>query len=127
MPDRSDPDYQIEIVVGKLLRTGVISAASVVAVGGLIYLWRHGLAHPDYNVFRGEPADLRNLGGIWKDAISFRGRGIIQLGLVLLIATPIARVAFSVYGFARERDYQYVFITLIVLGLLAYSLIGSAG
>ena len=54
-----------------------------------------------------------------------RGRGVIQLGLLLLIATPIARVAFSVVGFALERDRMYVVFTLIVLAILLYSLLGS--
>ena len=54
------------------------------------------------------------------------GKSIIQFGLLLLIATPIARVMFSVVGFAVERDYLYVALTLIVLGVLLYSLIGSA-
>jgi uncharacterized membrane protein len=47
------------------------------------------------------------------------------LGLLLLIATPVARVAFSVIGFALEKDWMYVVITLIVLALLIYSLSSS--
>jgi uncharacterized membrane protein len=39
-----------------------------------------------------------------------------------LIATPIARVMFSVYAFARQRDWLYVCFTLVVLALLVYSL-----
>ena len=54
------------------------------------------------------------------------GRGLIQLGLLLLIATPIARVVFSVAGFARQRDWLYVAITLIVLTLLGYSLLAGS-
>jgi uncharacterized membrane protein len=54
-----------------------------------------------------------------------RGRGLIQLGLLFLIATPIARVAFSIVGFAIERDRMYVVFTLIVLAILLYSLLGS--
>ena len=50
------------------------------------------------------------------------GRGIIQLGLLLLIATPVARVVFSVIGFVRQRDFVYVVLTLIVLAVLLYSL-----
>ena len=57
----------------------------------------------------------------------FHGQAIIQFGLLLLIATPVARVAFAAIGFAMERDYLYVVITLIVLVVLLYSLFGSAG
>jgi uncharacterized membrane protein len=52
-------------------------------------------------------------------------RGLIQLGLLLLIATPVARVAFSVLAFAEQRDWLYVSITLVVLAVLVYSLASS--
>ena len=58
--------------------------------------------------------------------IAVRGRGIIQLGLLFLIATPVVRVAFSIFGFAEEEDRLYVVIASVVLLVLAYSLIGSA-
>ena len=80
-----------------------------------MYLLRYGNEPTDLRVFRGEPADLRSPTGIVIDALEGRRRGIIQLGLLLLIATPVARVAFSVYAFLRERDFLYVFVTLIVL------------
>jgi uncharacterized membrane protein len=97
-------DQQVEQIVGTLLRAGVILAASVVLLGGVLYLARLGTSPPDYRVFRGEPADLRSIAGILRDARSVDGRGIIQLGLLLLIATPVARVAFSLVAFARQRD-----------------------
>jgi uncharacterized membrane protein len=77
-------------------------------------------------VFRDEPSDLRSVGGILRRALALDGRGIIQLGLLLLIATPVARVAFSIFGFAEEHDRMYVVVASIVLLILAYSLIGSA-
>lgn len=118
-------DEKVETIMGNLLRAGVLLSAFIVFLGGLIYLARHGTAIPSYQVFRGEPADLRTLNGIVGDAFSLSGRGIIQLGLLLLIATPIARVMFSVYAFARQRDWIYVGFTLVVLALLTYSLVGS--
>ncbi|HXU49289.1 MAG TPA: DUF1634 domain-containing protein, partial [Candidatus Binatia bacterium] len=60
----------------------------------------------------------------FRDATKLTGRGLIQLGLLLLIATPVARVIFSVFAFLYERDWKYVFFTLIVLGLLIFSLFG---
>ena len=87
-----------------------------------MYLLRHGHDVPDYRVFRGEPSDLRSVSGIVSDARLLSGRGLIQLGLILLIATPIARVVFSVAGFLKQRNWMYVAITLIVLMLLAHSL-----
>ncbi|MGH9431680.1 MAG: DUF1634 domain-containing protein [Terriglobia bacterium] len=116
-------DKRIEEVVSNLLRAGVIIAASVVLAGGIFYLMRYGRTHPDYSFFHGEPLDFRSLKGILHGAIILRPRGIIQFGLLLLIATPVARVAFSAVAFALERDRLYVVITLIVLGVLLYSLL----
>jgi uncharacterized membrane protein len=124
-PRRAWTDERVEIIVGHLLRIGVVTAALVVLFGAGVYLARHGGGSPDYGVFRGEPEELRSLSGIIQSALSFRGRAVIQFGLVLLIATPVARVAFSVFAFARERDGMYVIVTLIVLSALLYSLTGS--
>jgi uncharacterized membrane protein len=123
--ERQWTDQIVEQWIGNLLRAGVTLAAAVVLVGGGIYLARYGRATPQYHVFRGEPADLRAISGIVKKALAFHGRGLIQLGLLLLIATPVARVAFSVAAFAIQRDRLYVVVTLIVLAVLVYSLAGG--
>jgi uncharacterized membrane protein len=115
----------MEVILAYLLRTGVILSAVVVAVGGLAFLIRHGGEAPQYHAFHSEPAGLRSLSGIVADALALSSRGWIQLGLILLILTPIARVAFSVFAFARQRDRAYVVVTLIVLALLLYSLAGG--
>ena len=119
-------DQKVEVIISNLLRAGVTLAASVVLVGGLVFLARNGMAPASYHVFFGEPSDLRTWKGLVHTAFAFRGRGIIQLGLVLLIATPVARVAFGAFAFAIERDWLYVGVTLFVLAVLLYSLLGSA-
>ena len=119
-------DRRVEEIIGALLRAGVVLSASVVVAGGIVYLLRHGREPADYRVFRGEPSDLRHIGGIVRAALALQGRGIIQFGLLLLIATPIARVAFSIFGFAAEKDRMYVGFTVIVLTILLYSLIGTS-
>ena len=118
-------DRRIEIILGNLLRIGVLVSAAVVLLGASIYLSRHAHEPADYRVFRGEPSEYRTIRGVIQSVIVGGGRGLIQLGLLLLIATPIARVAFSVVGFAIERDRLYVAFTLIVLAVLLYSLLGS--
>jgi len=125
MSTRNWTDKTIEEIVGTLLRVGVSLSAFVVAIGAAIYLARHGREPANYRVFLGEPSDLRSLSGIVRDAFRLRGRGIIQLGLLLLIATPVARVAFSIWGFAEEHDRLYMIFTGIVLIVLLYSLLGS--
>jgi uncharacterized membrane protein len=118
-------DLRIEIIIGTLLRTGVILAASVVLFGGVLYLVRHGHEIPDYRTFHGEPENLKSPKDIVHGVFDVNARAIIQLGLLLLIATPVARVAFSAVAFAIEHDYMYVVITLIVLAILSYSLFSS--
>ncbi|MGA9966653.1 MAG: DUF1634 domain-containing protein [Terriglobales bacterium] len=125
MSTRNWTDKTIEEIVGTLLRVGVSLSAFVVAIGAAIYLARHGREPANYRVFHGEPSDLRSLSGIVRDAFRLHGRGIIQLGLLLLIATPVARVAFSIWGFAEEHDRLYMIFTGVVLIVLLYSLLGS--
>ncbi len=118
-------DERVEKILGNLLRSGVISAAIVVLAGGILYLIRYGGDLPHYSLFRGEPAEFRSVEGIITAALGFRSRGLIQLGLLLLVATPLARVAFSIVAFALEGDRIYIVVTLIVLGVLLYSLVGG--
>jgi uncharacterized membrane protein len=118
-------DQQVEQTIATLLRTGLIVAATVVMAGAVVYLLHHGGELPHYRVFRGEPADLRGIGGIVGDAWHLRGTGLIQLGLLLLLATPVVRVAFCVVAFALERDWFYVAVTLVVMAILLYSIVGG--
>jgi len=118
-------EESFDTVLATVLRAGVLASATVVLCGGVLYLARHGFLRPEYHVFRSEPDHLRSISGIISDARTFSGRGLIQFGLLLLISTPIARVVVSLIGFLRRRDWMYVAITLVVLGLLTYSLMSG--
>jgi uncharacterized membrane protein len=119
-------DQQFEIVLGHLLRTGVLLAALIAFVGGAWFLAQSSGARKDYRTFQGVPAELSYVPQILRGAITWQPLAVIQLGILVLIATPIARVLFSMLGFALERDWMYVSVTLIVLALLLYSLISSS-
>ncbi len=118
-------DQQVERLLGNLLRIGVLLSAVVVLAGGVVYLVRHGNDLVEYRTFEEGPPQERKPREILRNAEHLHGRGIIQLGLLLLIATPVARVLFSVFAFFRERDYLYVGLTLLVLVVLLYSLLFS--
>jgi uncharacterized membrane protein len=118
-------DKRVEGIIGNILRTSVLISAGVTLIGGILYLIRYGQSAPSYHVFRGEPAYLRDLYGIFRDLVAFRSRGIIQFGLLLLIATPVARVAFSIIAFLLQKDRTYIIVTCIVLAALIYSLSGG--
>jgi len=118
-------DEYVELIVGSFLRTGVIIACFFVLMGGILYLIKYGGDVPEYKIFTGEPADLRSVHGIVIDAFSLRSRGIIQFGLLLLMFTPVAWVAFLLFAFAKQQDRTYVIVTTIVLAALLFSLVGK--
>jgi uncharacterized membrane protein len=126
MTESKMTDRSIERIVSLILRSGVLISGTVVFLGGVVFLARHGHEWVDYHTFHAQPASDRFVHEILAGAVSFRARSIIQIGVLLLLATPIVRVAFSILGFALERDKLYVFITSIVLAILLYSLIGGA-
>jgi uncharacterized membrane protein len=118
-------DERMDRIISVLLRTGVLLACAIVMIGGIVYVLRHGGPLPDYHAFRREPENLRSFRGILKGLASLSGRNYIQFGLVVLVATPMTRVAFSVFAFFKERDWTYVVLTLIVFGVLVGSLFGK--
>jgi len=122
--EKPDAERRIEQRIGNLLRAGVLLAGAVVLVGGIAHTIAHGHEVPDYGVFRGEPSSLKSVTMIVRDAFSLRSADIIQLGLLILIATPVARVALAAVAFAHARDRLYAVVSLVVLATLIASLVG---
>ncbi len=120
---RSAQDTRLDRQIGLLLRTGTLVSAAVILLGGGLFLVSQGHLVPEYHVFEGVPDHLDSLRGILSGAFHFQPIAIVQFGILLLIATPIARVLFAAIGFAVERDYLYVAISSIVFTILLYSLI----
>jgi uncharacterized membrane protein len=118
-------DEQVDQLLGNLLRIGVIVATIVAVIGGVLLLAQRGLAPASGHVFTGEPPELRSVGGILRAVAARHPDAIVQLGLVLLIATPVARVAMSLVAFILQRDRIYIVVTTIVLALLIFSLTGG--
>lgn len=119
-------DRRMETIMGRLLQVGVLLASAVVLTGGFLYLRAHHGNVVDYRTFTDEPADLRTPGGLFRLLLAGDPMAVIQVGVLLLVATPIARVVFAVVGFALERDRLYVAVSLIVLVVLMVSLFGFA-
>ena len=111
-----------EKTLAKLLRSGVLLAAAVVLAGAIWYFSEHAGTVPNYRAFHGEPKEFSGVTGILSGVLRGEPRALIQLGLLLMIATPVARVGLSVVLFALERDRLYVVLTLIVLATLLTSL-----
>jgi uncharacterized membrane protein len=117
----------IERLISIALRTGVLLSMAVIVIGVALTF----VHHPDY--FRSRPAlgELTSAGATYphtiravaSDARQGHGQAIAMVGILLLIATPIVRVALSTALFAVEKDKLYAGITLVVLILLLVSLL----
>ena len=118
-------DRDIQVILGTLLRVGVIISTAVVLVGGVLFLFAESGTTVNYKVFTPEISALSNPTEIIKMLPSFNGKAIIQFGILLLIFTPISRVVFSIFTFFLEKDYMYVIIGFIVLCIITVSLNGG--
>ncbi|CAM4284335.1 Uncharacterized membrane protein [Pedobacter westerhofensis] len=115
-------DYDMEQLIGQVLRLGVLISGSVAIVGGIWYLYQQGSGLPHYSTFNGEPAGYTSLTGILSGLAKGSASEIIQLGVVILIATPIVRIFFSLVSFIIEKDRLYIVITSIVLFIILFSM-----
>lgn len=110
-------------VISWILQGGVIISSTFIVFGLCLLPTRAGGLSPQ------RVLDFpRTVADVWNGLLIFRPQSIIVVGLILLIATPVVRVAVSVVAFALERDYRYVVITLVVLAILILSfLLGKGG
>jgi uncharacterized membrane protein len=109
-------DRELDLIIARILRAGVALSAAIVLAGGAWYLAASDDARPPFQHFAGVRG-IRALTALPAPEV------VILAGLLLLIATPVARVMFSMVAFAMEKDWAYVGITAIVLGVLAYSIV----
>jgi len=121
-PDSENIDREIEVILGNLLRIGVIIAGTVVIVGAILFLVRHGSEIPGYHIFKPGGFNFSDFQSLFRGIIALRSVSIMELGILLLIAIPVLRVLFSVFAFIYEKDYMYVVFTIIVLLVLIFSL-----
>ncbi len=115
-------DRNVELVLGNLLRIGVIVSSVIVVLGAIIFLAKYGHKVPHYILFQKKPYNLTVVKNFWNELIALHGLAIIQLGIFCLVATPVLRVVFSVFAFLIQKDYLYVAFTIIVLLILLYSI-----
>jgi uncharacterized membrane protein len=116
---------RIEIIISDLLRVGVIVSLFVIVVGTTLTFVHHHeyfSSRAEYHrLTRSEARFPNTLRGTWQGLHQLEGRAIAVLGLLLLIATPVLRVAVSIVAFAVQRDRTFVVLTSIVLTLLILS------
>ena len=122
---KSASEKQLEYLLSNLLKYGVLIASSIVLFGGILYLINHGSEPAEYQIFRGTPSEFHSPTGVVNAVLAGSRRGIIHLGLLILIAIPILRVIISFCTFLLQRNFVYVIITSLVLASLTYSLLGA--
>ena len=119
------PPRPVETAVSRILRAGVL-AALVASIGGTLL---HFLDHPadqvSFAAFTGVDPALASPVGILRGAARADGLALMQLSVLILIATPVVRVLASLVTFAILRDRFFVLVTLLVLGMLALGLGGA--
>ncbi|HET9109612.1 MAG TPA: TSUP family transporter [Ktedonobacterales bacterium] len=108
---------QAEVMISNVLRGGVLLSAAVILVGVALYYIQ---PHPAGKSALTYP---HTLGDVIPSVLSGSPEAIITLGLLVLLATPVLRVAVSIGAFALEHDWRYVFITTLVLALLLCSIL----
>ena len=108
--------HDVEILIGQILRIGVIISALVILFGLILLMLTQTSGYPG-NVFPDKPSVI--LQGV----IALKPFAVMMFGIFLLILTPVLRVVVSIYAFAKESDYLYVVITTIVLIILAVSMV----
>lgn len=118
---------QVDRLVGTLLQGGVILAAGVGVIGGIVTLLHHHANLIHFGDFAGTAEPLRAVGAVVRAALAGDPRAISQLGILLLIATPIARVVLSLGVFLYQRDRVFVLVTQTVLLLLLWGLLAFPG
>ncbi|WP_421946188.1 DUF1634 domain-containing protein [Pedobacter sp.] len=123
MKDIKEKD--IQVLLGTLLRAGVIISMSIVLVGGVIFLIHNNGAITDYKVFTPELSKFSSITEIFAGLLTMQGDAIVQFGVLMLIFTPIARIIFAIFSFSLEKDYLYVLIGFIILAIIAISLSGG--
>jgi uncharacterized membrane protein len=116
-------DARMERAMGVLLRFGVVLASTAVLAGMAFYLQDHAHQPIDYRDFKAHSFGLRHRSELFAGSARDNATAIIEVGILLLIATPVARVVFAVVAFALERDRLYTAISVAVLAVLVYSLV----
>ncbi|KRK81094.1 DUF1634 domain-containing protein [Companilactobacillus nodensis] len=122
MPDKKtdaksmhEETRQVELVIGKILRIGVITSAIVVMIGIIMYFINGGGGYTD-----GFP---KRFADIFAGIAAGKSYAVIMLGIFLLILTPVLRVVVSIYAFYKEHDNLYVIITTVVLIILIFAML----
>lgn len=117
-------------ILGIVLRSGVVLSGAMIAIGTALFIANHSLDDTStYLAYNPSMIPHGNfpvsLSSIASGLASFDPLSIIALGFLVLLATPVARVALSLFLFAAERDRKFVYLTGAVLVILLFSILAT--
>jgi len=115
----------LERVLSRLLTISTSAAGLVMLLGLVMVLWKDRAAPPPTGAFVGVAEGLADVPGVLSRAARLDAAGVLQLGVLLLVLTPVARVVATLIMFAARRDRLYVVVTLIVLAVLVWGVLGG--
>lgn len=114
-------DIDLNRSVGNLLRLGVILSV-ITSLIGFVKLFMEGFQMPrKYKLLDMGTSSEKVWSHFWETLCKGDGMAIIQLGILMLIFTPLMRIIFALIGYLKEKDYVYVVISSIVLAIMVVS------
>jgi uncharacterized membrane protein len=138
MPERNNGSKTVNLkdpnsmnnILGIVLRSGVVLSGAIIAIGTILFIANHSLddtsAYLAYNPGLIPHGNFPiSLASIATGLGSLDPFSVIELGFLVLLATPVARVALSLFLFAAEKDRMYVYLTAAVLVILLFSMLAT--
>ncbi|MDR2223288.1 MAG: DUF1634 domain-containing protein [Flavobacteriaceae bacterium] len=123
MSTKKFTDADLQTIIGNVLRYGVYSALSISLVGGIILLFTQSNKTINFSTFTEKNNNIVDvIQSISSGVLQGNGESIIYLGVLLLFLTPTLRLLLSLVSFILERDWLYIFISLLVIGIIVLSL-----
>ena len=116
-----DNKWVVETVLSIVLLAGLLAALAVTTIGGGLLMIQQGDTIISFQFFKEESASLSQLDAIVTAALAGDAHSITQLGILMMIATPIARVLSCAILFLFQRDRLYVALSTFVLAILLFS------
>lgn len=116
---------KMNLMIGRILLSGVALSLVLVVPGGSVWLFLHGGEPVNFQAFRGEPLPVRSIVDIFMDIFSFSPLALIQMGSLVLVLLQVVRTGVTAIEFGRSREWGYVAISLFVLTVLIFGLAGS--
>jgi uncharacterized membrane protein len=118
---KSFQDKDLQSFIGNLLRIGVVISMTILIAGLVLYLFQNGKNVIHYETFNEK--NTFHFADFWASLKSGDSEAIMELGIMALISTPIARVLFTMIGFWMEKDRLYTIIAMTVLLIITFSLV----